>query len=437
MTEDRLEGSNWHFRSDAPPSFGCNSCFLKAICGGLRVRGAAFDCQRFCCRKKDCQIVCFNSPASYARRLKEIGGFEADGIPRCEPIEFERISGFAPLIHHAYSRSSFLKTDVVALSLYELLDRNGAPKFHSLEEVSQNFRFDPQAKIIVSGVHKDRLIERVWSSEHRPAIVSMLKSIRVGMLTTPNYSVYNNVPRPENLYNIKRILLFAQEFLAAGIPTALHINACTDADYDRYAEYLLNRPEYQAISFEFITGPGYPSRQWWHIRKLIELQNRLHRQFQLVLRGGTKALSALSGAYSNIVVVDSDPLHRALHRQRMILGNDGRVKVVKNHLPEGHPIDELFAQNLATAKLEIAQAWLAGPSLKVSSPPKLRRTRDGYDKSRQLNFLANPAGARPGADTTNVEGVVATPKSQGATNIYEAAKKSAKSSTVPGRLSKS
>ena len=165
----------------------------------------------------------------------------------------------------------------------------------------------------------------------------MLKSLGIAMVTSPNFSVYNNVPRPENIYNIKRTALLAQEFLASGLATALHINATTDHDFDRYAKFLSMRDEFQAISYDFITGPGFPSRMPWHIRKLIELRNTVGRQLQLIMRGGSRALTALSGAYSDIVVIDFDPLQKALHRRRMIFGNDGHIQIVKNHLPKGCP----------------------------------------------------------------------------------------------------
>jgi hypothetical protein len=97
MKTPRLDGTDWHFRPDAPPSFGCNGCYLLGVCGGLRVKGPAFDCQRFCCRKPNCETVCFNSPANYARRLKEINGFDLNTIQGCDPVDIERIRGFVPL----------------------------------------------------------------------------------------------------------------------------------------------------------------------------------------------------------------------------------------------------------------------------------------------------------------------------------------------------
>ncbi|MDB5601880.1 MAG: hypothetical protein JWN71_3924 [Xanthobacteraceae bacterium] len=409
-----LEGTDWHFRSDQPLSFNCLNCFLLGQCGGLRVKGSAMDCQRFCCGGQEgCNVVCFNSPVNYARRLGEVGGFGLKNVDRCAAIPFPRIRGYAPLIHHAYSRKTTFPGEMVALSLYELLDRDGAPKYFSRDDVARNFRIRPDAKIIISGVHKDKFLERFWRSAHRNSIVLMLKSLDVALMTSPNFSVYNNVPRPENLYNIKRIALIAQEFLALGVPTALHINACTEADYLTFTEFLADRPEFEAISFEFITGPGYPSRMNWHIKQLMLLANAVGRPLQLVLRGGTKALFPLSSVFHNIVSLDSDPLHRALHRQRLVLGNDGRLFPVKNTLPKGTPVDELLVENAlaATSEVEFAMRHsLVDKKRKIARTSS--NTKNANYKAGQLSFLPDARLGQAGADAIDGKRVIATTKTQ-------------------------
>jgi hypothetical protein len=436
MKKSRLDGTDWHFRPDHPPAFGCADCYLQSTCGGLRVKGAALDCQRFCCHKADCQLVCFNSPINYAKRLQEIGGFDLANIQGCDPVRFERIRGYAPLFHHAYSRKEAFVGEVAAVSLYELLTRDGSPKYFSRDDVVRNFRISPDAKLIVSGVHEDRFLERVWASPHRTSIALMLKSIGVAIFTPPNFSVYNNVPRPETLYNIKRIGLISREFLAAGVPTALHVNACTDTDYDRYYAFLLARPEFEAISFDFITGPGYPSRMWWHIRKLIEIKNKLPRQMQLVLRGGTQALNALSGAYSHIVVIDSDPLHRALHRQRMIFGNDGRMRIVKNPLAEGVPVDQLVVQNVAAAKLRFEYS-MQNPHIARYLKRRLPPANYADDKSRQLDLLTNSRDFKLRVGSVNTQRVISTSKSKRTAEVEQTTKEIAKATAMPGGSPKS
>jgi hypothetical protein len=417
---DRLDGANWHFRSDQPVSFNCRSCFLLNICGGLRVKGPAMDCLRFCCGKHDCEMVCPNSPNHYARRLQEIRGFGLENVRRCAPVQFERIHGYAPLIHHAYSRNGTFPGEIVSLSLYELLDRDGAPKYFSRSDVARQFRIRTDARLIITGVDVDALLERVWRSTHREAIAVMLKSLEVSLVTSPNFSVYNNVPRSENLYNIKRTALVAQELLELRVPIAIHINACTETDYFRYSEFLAARPEFEAISFEFITGPGYPSRISWHVKKLIELSNFVARPLQLVIRGGTSTLGPLSKAFPNILAIDSDPLQCALRRKRMIFGNDGRVRYVDNKLPKGEPVDDLLVQNASAARAEVEYALRAShvvQSLKKRPQGRLPHTSYADYKSRQLSLLTDTSHRQTRTHTIDGESVVATAKPKNAAKI--------------------
>jgi len=366
-------------------------------------------------------MVCPNSPHHYAKRLQEIRGFGLENISRCAPVKFERISGYAPLIHHAYSRSSTFPGEIVSLSLYELLDRDGAPKYFSRSDVARQFRIRSDARLIITGVDRDALLERLWRSTHREAIAVMLRSLEVSLVTSPNFSVYNNVPRTENLYNIKRSALIAQEFLGRRVPVAIHVNACTDTDYLRYSEFLAGRPEFDAISFEFITGPGFPSRVGWHVKKLIELSNAVARPLQLVMRGGTSTLGLLSAAFPNIVAVDSDPLQCALRRKRMIFGNEGRVRYVDNKLPKGEPVDELLAQNALAAEAEVEYALRVPQTTKPFAKRSQRKLPDASYanyKSRQLSLLADASHRKAGTHAVDAERVVTATEPKGTTKIH-------------------
>jgi hypothetical protein len=57
-----------------------------------------------------------------------------------------------------------------------------------------------------------------------------LLDLEIALVTTPNFSLFTNVPRPDNLHAIKRIGLSWAELVAGGVPAALHINARTDYD---------------------------------------------------------------------------------------------------------------------------------------------------------------------------------------------------------------
>jgi hypothetical protein len=54
------------------------------------------------------------------------------------------------------------------------------------------------------------------------------------MATTPNYSLFVDRPRWDDLHAMKRIAIVHGEFLEAGMPGALHVNGRTDRDFERW-----------------------------------------------------------------------------------------------------------------------------------------------------------------------------------------------------------
>jgi hypothetical protein len=164
---------------------------------------------------------------------------------------------------------------------------------------------------------------------------------------------------------------------------------------------------------------------WWHTKQLIDLRNKLRRPIQLILRGGTRALTALSGAYPEIILIDSDPLLKALHRQRMIFGNDRRMKTVKSPLPRGVPVDDLLIENITAAKSEFAyltQHPRIANSLSSFSRRISRRTSDTYDKTGQLDILADSRSRKYRADTVHGQRMVSSPKPKIAAEVQKTSK---------------
>ena len=80
-----------------------------------------------------------------------------------------------------------------------------------------------------------------------------------------------DVPRTDNLYAMKRILLAWTEMASAGIATALHVNGRTEHDYLRWSDLIAKRPEIEILAFEFATGCGRGERIDWHVNQLCGL----------------------------------------------------------------------------------------------------------------------------------------------------------------------
>ena len=256
---------HWH-GADLTESLGCQKCFFKSVCGGLQVEASVFDCMTYCrCSdKSSCDNVCPRNAEHLIARMHEVNGFELS-VPILAAIAAPDLPLFVPMIFHGSSRIRQPQARVVALSLYQLFDRNAfSIRFRNRSELLNHFRLAEDTIIILSGTHEDFQIEKWWRLTNREQATRDLIELGIAMITTPNYSLFGDVPRPDNLFNMKRIAIVWSEFQREGMPCAIHINARTDKDFDRWAVFLGEHAEITHIAYEFGTGAGSPSRISWH-----------------------------------------------------------------------------------------------------------------------------------------------------------------------------
>jgi hypothetical protein len=191
----------------------------------------------------------------------EVDGFELDTIPRVAPLPLAPLPDVIPLISDKYNRIKIRPEPVVAVPLYELFHMGtGEPHVRTRAELADRFRIPIDATVVASGVNRDAKVEAWWALADRARVMQTLRPLGVALVTTPNFSRFTNVPRPDNLHGIKRIGLSWAELMASGTPAALHINARTDHDYTRWTRFIAERPEVTVLAFEFGTGAGYSAQ---------------------------------------------------------------------------------------------------------------------------------------------------------------------------------
>lgn len=342
--------SLWDDAATMPCSLGCVTCVDRLICGGVHNGASFFDCGDYCrCKDKDtCDLVCRGKPKQFVERLREVGGLEFANVPPAQVVPIEALPPMVPLIDHATARVGTLNSPIVALPLYALLDIDaGTLRYPDRAALSQKFGISPNARLVVSGVARDRKIERYWAAKDRPAMLQQLAALDIALITPPNFSVLTDVPRTDNLHAMKRILISTIEMMQAGLPTALHPNARTERDYERWGELIAQRPEIQYLAFEFATGAGRGERLDWHVEQLTALAARVPQPLGLVVRGGMRALEPLRAAFASVTMIDTDAFAKTCYRQAAHFRPDGKLVWRKHPTLPGAPIDALLQQNVA------------------------------------------------------------------------------------------
>ena len=353
-------------------------------------------------------MVCRRKPLAFFERLMEIGGFDLETTPRVAPVVASPLPDHIPLIGHKYSRAGTLAEHVVAVPLYEIFHMGtGEPHVRDRAELAARFLIPDNAIIVATGVDRDFKVERWWEFADRAKVMQTLRDLGIALVTTPNFSLFTNVPRPDNLHGMKRIALSWAELMAAGIPAALHLNARTDFDYARWTQFVAGRPEVGIVAFEFGTGAGHPNRIDWHVERLCALARAAGRPLILVLRGGVRMLPRLRASFTQVILIETEAFSRALKRRRATITEGSRLRWHRAPTPKGHPIDELLAHNVATVRLALSSPRLTMPNASRVRAPVRRPAADADRQPAQPSFMAElDASLQAGAVTANSKRVI-------------------------------
>jgi hypothetical protein len=331
----------WDHPADSG-ALGCSVCQEDALCGGLRSRTGAFSCLDYCCgNPSSCQWVCRNNPEQFVARVREIGGFELEKLPRLAETRSSAVPTRVPLIFHASGRHEALRVPIVAVKMNALLKRSDhCCKWQSREDLLTALKVDSNANLIVDGIGVDSSLERFWGAARAAGAVSQIAALKPTWVITPNYSMISDVPRWDNLHSMKRIAQIWHEFTAEGVPTALHVNARTITDWDRWTAFIAPRSEVTAVSFEFATGGKFKERREAFTEQLIRLGDSCDRRLRLFLRGGKSVVRRLSHSFLSVTISDPNAFMKTMKRRRL----DSASKRTWTLL--GQPIDELLCQNI-------------------------------------------------------------------------------------------
>jgi hypothetical protein len=339
----------WNDSGLLTPSLGCASCKDKRTCGGLSVSAAVYDCLSFCCQNAaDCDTVCRNKPDEFAARVREVGGFGLENVPRAAALLTPDLPPGVPVIFHGNKRSAkFSGPGTVCLPLYRLVEaRSGRVRYTDAQQLTDAFGLKPGTQVILTGTSTDPALERWWLfGSDRVEAIRALKKLNIALITTPNYSLFTDQPRWDDLHSMKRIALVHQEFLNEGMPAALHVNARTERDWERWREFIVGRPEITDLAFEFATGAGWAGRLDWHAEQLSHLAAAVPHPLHLVVRGGISILPRLIAAFHRVTCLETSTFVKTMRRKAATVKADGAVRWKHAPTERSEQLDALLHDN--------------------------------------------------------------------------------------------
>jgi hypothetical protein len=296
--------------------------------------------------------VCPRRPLDFVSRLREVNGYDLSTIGRYDALILPELPPVVPLIYAGSMRQKPFPFIDVALPLYRLLDRKAYNVKHSTGlDLARHFRVLPDARLILTGTAQDTALERWWGlGKRRKELINALRDYPIAAVTGPNFSLFTDHPRWDDLHNIKRIAICHEEFQTAGIPCALHLNARTERDWDRWVSFIVDRPEIEMISFEFATGAGWPQRRPWYLKHLSEFANDVGRELKLIVRGGSDVLRDLRSIFPQTTFLESSVYIRTVKRKQAVFDQSGELGWSHIDTEEGAPLDDLLYCNWVSVR---------------------------------------------------------------------------------------
>jgi hypothetical protein len=353
----RRERKLWHDRSKHTPSIGCRSCPDLEICGGLSIGPPLYDCLKFCCNDPTkCRTVCRNN-ADFADRVREISGFS---FSLAAPMALglgPALPEYIPILFHGDARVSVTAPQAAAFSLYAMLNRrNGSVRYVDHDDLCRRYKISHRTSLILTGTDEDPPLEHWWSLGEggRRRAIRKLLHLGITSATTPNFSLFSDAPRWDDLHSMKRIQIVHREFLDEGLAAALHVNGRTDTDFKRWTEYVSTQTDITHLAYEFTTGTGWPGRREQHAAWLVDLAANVGRPLDLLVRGGIDLLPMLSRRFARVSFLDTSAFLKTMKRRRAVLGGNGRIDWRPFPTTQGAPLDLLFEHNLATLRNYVA-----------------------------------------------------------------------------------
>lgn len=343
------EKTLWHDGTNRTPSLGCTACPDREICGGLSIGRAFYDCYDTCCGDAaSCDAVCRHKPRAFAQRIREIDGFRLDNVPRALGSPAPLLPPVVPVLLHGSARRAAFAPQAVCVPLYRVIARHsGRERYADAAAVAAAFRFKTGTPLILTGTADDRPLERWWGlGPARLDAIRKLRDLGVVLVTTPNFSLFVDQPRWDDLHSLKRIALAHEEFLREGIPAALHVSARTEKDWERWTEYIRLRAEVTHLAFEYKTGAGRVGRIDWQVAQLIGLAQSVERPLHLIVRAAhRRILPRLVRAFGATTVLDTNSFMKAIMRRRAVEATNGRIHWEPCRTAPGAMVDDLLETN--------------------------------------------------------------------------------------------
>lgn len=218
----------------------CETCNMQLHCQGCSY------CEMPMCKKDcyQCFSLCPSRGGSFAY-LKEIGGGEVQLLKN----DRHDLPNHVPILPDRLTEKLFVN-DVIGVHSGTMFSSNGEkinPRFKN-KTLHQVLNIKNDVEGVLEFYIKDRALEGFW--DKREEIYPELKKFKWRAIIAPNFSVYEDAPRVDHLYNMKRTSITYNEMIQNDLPAVPDISWYNQIDLDQWIREI-NNNSIQTIAFSF------------------------------------------------------------------------------------------------------------------------------------------------------------------------------------------
>lgn len=316
----------------------CDSCLFRSRCGGCSSCEAQL-CSQAC---TSCSTLCPLRHGAHSLILS-LGGpgctLGAGGpvtLPAHIPVVPDRLREPAPLEYVGVHGGNFLARSGSRIN-----------KCYLSKGVAGALNLPESVRPILQFYIKDRPLEGFW--DNRRAIYAGLADLRFHGILAPNYSLYDDAPRLEHLYNTKRSVTVYNEMLDAGLPAIPDVSWHSPEDLALWVREI-NRAATPVIGFSFQT---------------VDVRLKASNLWRTILPGFRRLCHSIDPATRIILVGVSSlariaAIHQEVPQQLHIINQCAFVQSRRGMLSEGRrqepamTMQELFRANIGYFDREYA-----------------------------------------------------------------------------------
>lgn len=235
--------------------------------------------------------------SSFAR----IGGPDIDDIIITSPTPDIQLPSFVPVITNS---SGYLLPKNITLTYG--VNLNKIPNYWKnlkARNIRDILQVPSNAPLILFCYGKDSLIEEIWPK--RDEFYKWVSKQNFNLVTGINYSIWDNHPHGERLYNLKRNLLTYDEMRKVGIPAVPHIYWYGEKDIERLQIWINNNPKVKTIA---INTQTHYQRDWEIFYEQLRVFTQdIPEDIHFIISGPTtrKKIAQLKVLLPNITIANS------------------------------------------------------------------------------------------------------------------------------------